>query len=72
MVIQEVYEKFKHLDHFLGKHIKETLSDKEWLLLTNNILYAILYNLWQAIKEAAENNSDEDLEYDINEGDQEY
>jgi len=50
MVIQEVYEKFKHLD--------QLLSDKEWLWLANNLLYAILYDLWQAIKEAAENNSD--------------
>ena len=50
MVIQEVYEKFKHLD--------QLLSDKEWLFLANNLLYAILYDLWQAIKEAAENNSD--------------
>ena len=50
MVIQEVYEKFKHLD--------QLLSDKEWLGLTNNLLYAILYDLWQAVKEAAENNSD--------------
>jgi len=50
MVIQEVYEKFKHLD--------QLLSDKEWLFLANNLLYAILYDLWQAVKEAAENNSD--------------
>jgi len=34
------------------------LSDKEWLFLANNLLYAILYDLWQAVKEAAENNSD--------------
>jgi len=57
MVIQEVYEKFKHLD--------QLLSDKEWLGLTNNLLYAILYDLWQAIKEAPENNSDEDNEGDL-------
>ena len=60
MVIQEVYEKFKHLD--------QLLSDKEWLWLANNLLYAILYDLWQAIKEAAENNSMEVLEKDASGG----
>ena len=60
MVIQEVYEKFKHLD--------QLLSDKEWLFLANNLLYAILYDLWQAIKEAAENNSMEVLEKDASGG----
>jgi len=50
MTIQEVYEKFKHLD--------QSLSDKEWLK-QGDILDRILYELWQAIKEEGENNSTE-------------
>lgn len=43
MTIQEVYEKYKHLDI--------CLSDKEWV--GDNFKYSILYDLWQTIKTMA-------------------
>lgn len=44
MSIQEVYEKYKHLD--------ELLSDKEWL--GGSQINQILFDLWQAIKKEIE------------------
>ena len=41
MVVKEVYEKYKHLDHLL--------SDKKWL--PKNHFGEIILDLWQAIKE---------------------
>lgn len=49
MSIQEVYEKYKHLD--------KLLSDQEWLD-SLNIQSLILYDLWQAIKLAVESKSE--------------
>jgi len=40
MTIEEIYEKYKHLD--------KLLSDKEWL--PDTFQGSILYDLWQAIK----------------------
>lgn len=42
--IKEVYEKFKHFDC--------VLSDKEWLIESGDLRLQILYDLWQAVKEA--------------------
>ena len=41
MTIQEVYEKYKHLN--------QILSDKEWF--GDKLQDVILYDLWQAIKQ---------------------
>lgn len=49
MTIQEVYNKYKHLDHLL--------NDKEWLCPIGseiNLKNHILYDCWKAIKAEAE------------------
>ncbi len=45
MTIVEVYEKYKHLDEYL--------SDEEWLREGEGAPVGTLYDLWQAVKEAA-------------------